>query len=86
VFCVSLAIVAANLLLGGAGLTSARMDNILTVINLAACGTYLYVAAGTVYGAKGVIRVGKVFALALAVAGILLGYRFALFLITLHTT
>jgi hypothetical protein len=85
-FCVSLAIVEANLLFGGSGLISARMDNILTAINLTACATYLYVATGTVYGASGAVRIGKVIALALAVAAILLGYRFALLLITWHTT
>jgi hypothetical protein len=52
-------IVEANLLLGGSGLISARMDDILTAINLTACGIYLYVATGTVYGASGAVRVGK---------------------------
>ena len=85
-FCVSLAVVAVDVLLGGAGLNSPRMDNLLSLINLAACATYLYIATGTVYGASGAIRVIKVLALALAVAGILLGYRFVLFLVTLYTT
>lgn len=85
-FCVSLAVVAINVLLGGAGLNSARMDNVLSLINLVACATYLYVATGTAYDANGAIRVIKTLALALAVAGILLGYRFALFLLTLYTT
>lgn len=83
VFCVSLSIAAVDVFLGGEGLNSARMDNILSLINLAACATYLYIATGTVYGARGVIRVIKVLALALTVAGILLYYRFVLFLITL---
>ena len=85
-FCVSLTVAAVDVLLGGAGLNSPRMDNALSVINLAACATYLYVATGTVYGASGAIRVVKALALALAVAGILLGYRFVLFLFTLYTT
>jgi hypothetical protein len=50
------------------------------------CATYLYVATGTVYGARGALRIVKALTLALAVAGILLGYRFALFLFTLYTT
>jgi len=58
----------------------------LSAINLAACATYLYIATGTVYRATGAIRVVKVLGLALFVAGILLGYRFVLFLITLYTT
>jgi hypothetical protein len=62
------------------------MDNILSVINLAACATYLYIATGTVYRASGAIRVIKVLALTLAVGGMVLGYRFVLFLITLYST
>lgn len=85
-FCGLLVVVAVDVLLGGAGLNSARMDNILSLINLAACATYLYIATGTVYGASGLIRGIKVLALALAVTGILLGYRFVLFLSTLYTT
>jgi len=85
-FCVSLAVVAVDVLLGGAGLNSARIDRILSLINLTACATYLYIATGTVYRASGAIRAVKVLALAIAVAGILLGYRFVLFLFTLYTT
>jgi len=85
-FCVLLVVVAVDALLGGAGLNSTRMDNALSLINLAACATYLYVATGTAYGASGAIRVIKALVLALAVVGILLGYRFVLFLITLYTT
>ncbi len=85
-FCGLLVAVAVDVLLGGAGLNSARMDNILSLINLAACATYLYIATGTVYGASGLIRGIKVLVLALAVTGILLGYRFVLFLSTLYTT
>jgi len=79
-------VVAVDVLLGGAGLNSARMDHILSLINLAACATYLYIATGTVYGPSGLIRGIKVLALALAVTGILLDYRFMLFLSTLYTT
>jgi hypothetical protein len=85
-FCVSLAIAAVDVLFGGAGLNSARMDNILSVINLAVCATYLYIATGAVYHASGAIRVIKVLALTLAVGGMVLGYRFVLFLITLYST
>jgi hypothetical protein len=85
-FCVSLAGAAIDVALGGAGLNSSRMDHILSMINLAGCTTYLYLAAGTVYGASGAIRVIKALVLALVVAGILLGYRFVLFVVTLYTT
>ncbi len=46
---------------------------------------YLHVATGNVYGGTGASRVFKVVALTLAVAGIVLGYRFVLLLITLYT-
>jgi len=85
-FCVLLAVAAVDAWRGGTGLNSTRMDNVLTFVNLAACATYLYVATGRVYGAKGALRIAKALALSLAVAGILLGYRFVLFLFTLYTT
>lgn len=85
-FCVALTVAAVDALLGGGGLNSPRMDAVLSLINLAACATYLYVATGTVYGASGAIRVIKALVLAVAVAGILLGYRFVLFVFTLYTT
>ena len=44
------------------------------------------VATGKVYGATGVSRVLKVVALTVAVASIVLGYRFVLLVITLYTT
>lgn len=72
--------------LGGGGLASPRVDTVLSIVNLAACAAWLYVAAGVVYEAKGVVRVVSALGLALAVGGIVLGYRFALFLITLYTT
>ena len=85
-FCVLLAFAAINVWLGGAGLNSPRMDIALTLVNLTVCATYLYVATGTAYGAKGALRVVKALVLSLAVVGILLGYRFVLFLFTLYTT
>jgi hypothetical protein len=85
-FCVSLTVAAVDVLFGGAGLNSARMDNILSIFNLAACTAYLYIATGRVYGGSRMIRALKVLVLAPAVASILLGYRFAIFLITLYST
>jgi hypothetical protein len=58
----------------------------LSVINLLACVTYLYIATGTVYGARGAMRVLQAAGLTLAVACIVLGYRFVLLLITLYST
>jgi hypothetical protein len=85
-FCVLSIVSALDVLFGGVGLKSTRLDNILTGFNLAACASYLYFAAGTVYGSRGLARILKVAALTVAVAIIVLAYRFALFLITLYTS
>jgi hypothetical protein len=85
-FCVSLAVSAVDVLRGGAGLESARLDNILSVINFAAAAIYLYIAAGAVYGTRRAMRVVRVLALTAGTAVIFLGYRFLLFLITLYST
>ena len=85
-FCVSLVIAAVDVLCGGGGLESGAMDKILSVFNLAACIAYLYAATGTVYGFKGVPRVVASATMALAVAALVPGYRFGLFLLTLYVT
>jgi hypothetical protein len=85
-FCVSLAVEAVDRLLGGAGLESARMDNALTAFNLAVCAVYVYLAAGTVYASRGARRLLEALGLTLAIGAILLGYRFAIFAITLYAT
>ena len=68
------------------GLRSDAFDHLLSVVNLAACGVYLHVATGRVYGAAGVLRSLHVATLVVGVACIVLGYRFALLLITLAST
>jgi len=85
-FCVSMTIAAVDVRLGGAGLDSSRMDNALSIVNLAAATVYLFAATGMVYGAGGVGRIVKVLTLGIAAAAILLAYRFALLIVTLHTT
>jgi hypothetical protein len=62
------------------------VDAVLSVFNTLACAVYLYVATGVVFDARGAVRVAKVLVLALAANGIVVGYRFVLFLITLQTT
>jgi len=84
--CLSLMAVSLDKSLGGRGLESESFDHVLSILQLIVCATYLYVAAGTVYGARGVIRILKVVSLTVAVGAIFLGYRFALFLITLYNT
>ena len=85
-YCVSLLAAEAQLRLGGAGLASPAVDLALTLFNVGACGLYLWLATGVFYGARGVARAAKAAGLALAVLFILLGYRFAIFLVTLYAT
>jgi hypothetical protein len=85
-FCVSLVLAEIQLRAGGAGLASPAVDLVLTLFNLAACGLYLWFAIGTFYGSRGAARLVKAAGLAFAVLGILLGYRFAIFLVTLYST
>ena len=85
-FCVATVVPPIDLLVGGAGFASDRLDHVISIAPLLACGMYLHVATGEVYGATGASRVFKVVALTVAVASIVLGYRFVLLLVTLYTT
>jgi hypothetical protein len=85
-FCAILALAGATVLTGGPGLESAPVDTVLSLLGLGACGAYLFLATGEFYGATGRARWLRTFGLAVAVAAIVLGYRFTLFLITLYTT
>ena len=82
----ALVLVSVSTLLGGPGLMSDVIDKPLSIALVIACAVYLYVATGTVYGETGAARTLKVAALTVAVAAIVLGYRFALLLITLYST
>lgn len=85
-FCVAILALAAARWLGVPSLASARADKVVSALILASCAAYLYGAAGTAYGARGAIRFGQAAVLALAMGGIVLGYRFVIFLVTLYTT
>lgn len=85
-FCLGLLAAKACALLGFGGLESAPVDNVLTAVNLVACALYLYLAIGPVYAATGATRLMKAALLSVAVAAIVVGYRFLLFLITLYAT
>lgn len=82
-FCVALAAARASAGLGFGGLQTPAVDTVLSVFNLGVCGLYLYLAIGPVYGTSGAERVLQMVVLAIAVAVIVIGYRFSLFLITL---
>ena len=71
--------------LGGPGIESAGMDNGLSLFNLVASGLYLHAALGPAYAIAGVRRLLKALLLTLAAPALVLGYRLAIFLITLYT-
>ena len=83
-FCVALLAAKVSELVGLGGLESRWVDTVLSVFNLAACALYLYFAIGQVYRTRGAMRVVQAAVLSLAVGAIVLGYRFAVFLITLY--
>jgi hypothetical protein len=84
-FSVATVVLPIDLWFGGAGVVSGWQDDAISIALLLACGIYLHVATGEVYGATGASRILKVVALTVAVAGIVLGYRFVLLVITLYT-
>jgi hypothetical protein len=85
-FCVALLAAKASDWAGAGGLDTPRVDNVLSVLNLAACATYLHLALGPVYRTHGWLRAMQAIVLTLAVGAIVLGYRFVLFAITLYGT
>jgi hypothetical protein len=86
VLCVGLVLAWAESWLGSGGLRSSGLDLLLSLAILSASAAYLYTAIGRVYAARPVVRSVQAVALALSMGGIVLGYRFALFLITLYST
>lgn len=84
-FCFALLAASTSAWLGFGGLDTPAVDNVLSVFNLFACGLYLFFAIGPVYLTAGIQRVLHAMALAIAVAVIVVGYRFALFLVTTFT-
>jgi hypothetical protein len=84
--CVGVTIQGIDGWLGGGGVANEALDHVIAVSLLMASALYLYFSTGPVYGARGVARVLKTLVLTVAVAVIVLGYRFALLLITLYTT
>jgi hypothetical protein len=83
--CVSVLLAYAELLLGGDGIRSRAVDLALSLFNVSACATYIYLAIQPAYAASGVRRLGEALALATAVAVLFVGYRFAIFVLTLYT-
>ena len=76
---------AVTMLDGGGRSTSDALDKVLSIALLTACGIYLYVASGAVYGGGRRSRVLRSIVLTVAAAAIVLSYRFALLLLTLYS-
>ncbi|HJW12314.1 MAG TPA: DUF3667 domain-containing protein [Albitalea sp.] len=85
-FCVALLGAKASEWAGAGGLDAPMVDKVLSVLNLAACALYLYLALGPVYRTRGWVRAMQTAALTLVVGLIVLSYRFVLLLITLYAT
>lgn len=85
-FSLSLLVASLDVIFGGAGLGSPRMDNALSAFNLIACLAYLFFAMGPVYGATWPLKLIKAFSLAVLMGALVLAYRFAIFLVTLYGT
>jgi hypothetical protein len=84
-FSLALGVAAIEVRLGGLGLDSPVVDNLLSILNLSLCGGYVFLALNPVFGSHGMTRLVKAATLALTAGIIVLGYRFAIFLITLYT-
>jgi hypothetical protein len=84
VFCVALLAGRLSGLLGFGGLDAPSVDTTLSLAILVVCAAYLYFAIEPVYGSQGAARAIQAIGLSLIVGAIALGYRFALFVITLY--
>jgi hypothetical protein len=70
----------------GVNLETGPGDTVLSIALLLASGVYLYFATRTVYGERGISRALKTIVMTVMVGNVVLGYRFALFIITLYST
>jgi hypothetical protein len=75
-----------SLMLGFGGIEAPMVDRLLSVAMVLVCGFYVYRAIAPVYGVRGAPRAIGTLALVIGIAALVLGYRFALFFITLHST
>jgi Protein of unknown function (DUF3667) len=72
--------------LGGPGLDSPRLDNVVSSLLLLACAAYINRAARAVFTEPRWLRAARAVLLALVAAALVLGYRFAIFLVTFYAT
>lgn len=86
VLSVSVLLAEADVLLGGEGLRSGTVDNVLSILNILVCSTYIFIAISKVYAAAGWRRWVSAMGLMIAMALLFIGYRFVIFLITFYAT
>jgi hypothetical protein len=72
--------------LGGPGLDSPRLDNVVSSLLLLACAIYVDRAARPVFAEPRWLRGARAVLLALVAAALVLGYRFVIFLVTFYAT
>jgi hypothetical protein len=82
----SLVVAGVSARLGFGGIEVPVVDNVLSIAMLLVCGIYMYRAVRPVYETRGAARVIIAAVLLVDVALLVLGYRFALLLITLYST
>src|SRR4029079_1327778 len=85
-FSIGTAIPAAGVPFGWERSESGLLDAVLSIGLVIACALYLFAAIRPVYASRGWARVLCAAALTVGVAAIVLGYRFAVMLITLYNT
>ncbi len=85
-FCVSLGITELNLLSGGTGLASPRLDTALSLFNLAACFAYLILRSARPMARRLAAGHWPPCSCRACVAAIVIGYRFLMFVVTLAWT
>ena len=72
--------------LGALSLDDPFVDNLISGLLLATFAVYFHIATGRYFAAGGVRRVIKVAMLTVSAGALVLGYRFAMFIITLYAT
>ena len=85
-FSIATGLLALNNAFGSSGFLPRNFDAVLSLTLLAICAIYLYIATGAVYGGRPTVRAFKTIVLTVGVAAIVLGYRFALLIVTLYST
>ncbi len=84
--CAALAAAEVELLAGGLGLASPRVDLALSISLLLASGAYFYLAIGAFYESRGIPRIAKTILGTASIGLIVVAYRFVIFLISFATT